>query len=72
MSPTADDVKSRRKHALHDADDSERLREGAARYDGAQNAGRVWREHGALAFVECLADDVKPGKARAPPQGVLF
>ena len=28
----------------------------------AQKAGKIWREHGALAFVECVADDVKPGK----------
>jgi uncharacterized protein YbaA (DUF1428 family) len=25
-------------------------------------AGKVWREHGALEYVECVADDVKPGK----------
>ena len=36
----------------------------------AQNAGRVWREHGALAVVECLADDVKPGKVTSFPQAV--
>jgi uncharacterized protein YbaA (DUF1428 family) len=36
----------------------------------AENAGRVWREHGALAFVECLADDVKPGKLTSFPQAV--
>jgi uncharacterized protein YbaA (DUF1428 family) len=30
----------------------------------------VWREHGALAFVECLADDVKPGKWTSFPQAV--
>jgi uncharacterized protein YbaA (DUF1428 family) len=36
----------------------------------AQHAGRVWREHGALAFVECLADDVKPGKLTSFPQAV--
>jgi len=28
----------------------------------ARRSGKVWREHGALAYVECLADDVKPGK----------
>ena len=28
----------------------------------AQKAGKVWREHGALEFRECVADDVKPGK----------
>jgi uncharacterized protein YbaA (DUF1428 family) len=24
----------------------------------AQKAGRVWREHGALQFVECVGDDL--------------
>lgn len=28
----------------------------------AEKAGEVWREHGALAFVECVADDVPEGK----------
>ena len=27
----------------------------------AQQAGKVWRDHGALEFTECVADDVKPG-----------
>lgn len=36
----------------------------------AANAGNVWREHGALAFVECVADDVKPGKLTSFPQAV--
>jgi uncharacterized protein YbaA (DUF1428 family) len=30
----------------------------------AQKAGKVWREHGALDYVECVADDVKPGSGR--------
>lgn len=25
-------------------------------------AGKVWREHGALEYVECVADDVKEGE----------
>lgn len=29
----------------------------------ARLAGKVWMEHGALAYSECVADDVKPGKA---------
>jgi uncharacterized protein YbaA (DUF1428 family) len=33
-------------------------------------AGNVWKEHGALAFVECVADDVKPGKLTSFPQAV--
>ena len=28
----------------------------------AAQAGKVWIEHGALAFRECVADDVKQGK----------
>jgi uncharacterized protein YbaA (DUF1428 family) len=36
----------------------------------AQKAGRIWREHGALDFVECMADDVKPGKLTSFPQSV--
>jgi uncharacterized protein YbaA (DUF1428 family) len=36
----------------------------------ARRAGRVWREHGALAYCECIADDVKPGKYTSFPQSV--
>ena len=36
----------------------------------ARRAGKVWREHGALAYVECVADDVKPGKLTSFPQAV--
>ena len=36
----------------------------------ARKAGKVWREHGALAYVESLADDVKPGKHTSFPQSV--
>jgi uncharacterized protein YbaA (DUF1428 family) len=36
----------------------------------AQKAGKVWREHGALEFYECVADDVKPGKVTSFPQSV--
>ena len=36
----------------------------------AAKAGRVWLDHGALDFVECVADDVKPGKVTSFPQGV--
>jgi uncharacterized protein YbaA (DUF1428 family) len=36
----------------------------------AQKAGKVWREHGALEYIECLADDVKPGKHTSFPQSV--
>jgi uncharacterized protein YbaA (DUF1428 family) len=33
-------------------------------------AGKVWREHGALEYKECIADDVKPGKHTSFPQSV--
>lgn len=36
----------------------------------AEVAGKVWREHGALEYVECVADDVKPGKLTSFPQSV--
>ena len=36
----------------------------------ARAAGKVWREHGALAYVECVADDVQPGKLTSFPQSV--
>ena len=36
----------------------------------ARLAGKVWREHGALAYRECVADDVKPGKLTSFPQSV--
>ena len=36
----------------------------------AQKAGKVWREHGALEYIECVADDVKPGKLTSFPQAV--
>ena len=36
----------------------------------SQKAGKVWREHGALEYRECIADDVKPGKVTSFPQSV--
>jgi uncharacterized protein YbaA (DUF1428 family) len=36
----------------------------------ARKAGRVWREHGALEFVECVADDVKMGARTSFPRSV--
>lgn len=36
----------------------------------AQLAAKVWREHGALEYRECVADDVKPGKLTSFPQAV--
>ena len=36
----------------------------------AQAAGRVWRDHGALEYIECVADDVKRGKWTSFPRSV--
>jgi len=36
----------------------------------ARTAGKVWRECGALEYIECVADDVKPGKCTSFPQSV--
>jgi len=33
-------------------------------------AGKIWREHGAMDYWECVADDVKPGKVTSFPQSV--
>jgi len=32
--------------------------------------GKVWRDHGALQFVDCVADDVKRGKVTSFPRSV--
>jgi len=43
----------------------------AARYRRmARKAGKIWREHGALAYFECAGEDVKPGKHTSFPQSV--
>ena len=36
----------------------------------ARKAGKVWLEYGALTYMECVADDVKPGKVTSFPQSV--
>jgi uncharacterized protein YbaA (DUF1428 family) len=36
----------------------------------SQKAGKIWREHGALEFRECVADDVKWGKRTSFPRSV--
>jgi uncharacterized protein YbaA (DUF1428 family) len=36
----------------------------------AQKCGKIWREHGALEFRECVAEDVKVGKVTSFPQSV--
>jgi uncharacterized protein YbaA (DUF1428 family) len=36
----------------------------------ARKVGKLWKEHGALEYIECIADDVKPGKLTSFPQSV--
>jgi len=36
----------------------------------AKVASKVWKDHGALEYIECVADDVKPGKWTSFPQSV--
>lgn len=36
----------------------------------SRKAGKIWMEHGALEYRECIADDVKPGKTTSFPQSV--
>jgi uncharacterized protein YbaA (DUF1428 family) len=36
----------------------------------ARKAGKIWMDHGALEYIECVADDVKPGKRTSFPQSV--
>ncbi len=36
----------------------------------SQKMGKIWMEYGALQYIECVADDVKPGKLTSFPQSV--
>lgn len=36
----------------------------------ARLGGKVWMEHGALSFVECVADDVQKGRWTSFPRSV--
>ena len=36
----------------------------------ARSASVIWRDHGAIEFRECVADDVKPGQLTSFPQSV--
>ena len=36
----------------------------------AKKAGKVWKDHGALDYKECVADDVKVGKWTSFPRSV--
>jgi len=36
----------------------------------ARKASKIWKEYGALEYVECFADDVSPGKVTSFPRSV--
>ena len=36
----------------------------------AKKAGKIWKEYGALEYIECQADDVKKGKWTSFPRSV--
>ena len=36
----------------------------------SRKAGKIWKEYGALEYIECAGDDVKPGKLTSFPQSV--
>jgi uncharacterized protein YbaA (DUF1428 family) len=36
----------------------------------ARKAGKLWREHGALEYIECVAEDVSKGKLTSFPRAV--
>lgn len=36
----------------------------------SRKAGKIWREYGALSYVECAGDDIPPGKLTSFPQAV--
>ena len=36
----------------------------------SRKAGKIWREHGALEYRECLADDIPSGEVTSFPKGV--
>ena len=41
-----------------------------AYFDMARKASKVWKDHGAIGYVECIADDVKKGKVTSFPRSV--
>ena len=38
----------------------------------ARKAGKIWREHGALEYRECIADDVQMGEVTSFPRSVTL
>jgi uncharacterized protein YbaA (DUF1428 family) len=37
----------------------------------AQKGGKIWREHGALEFRECVGDDLNVKMGRSFPRGIV-
>lgn len=37
----------------------------------AREAGEIWKEHGALTYVECIADDTPVGELTSFPRAVI-
>lgn len=38
----------------------------------ARKFGKLWKEHGALDYVECIGDNLQPGKLTSFPQSVML
>lgn len=38
----------------------------------AELGSKVWKDHGALEYRECVSEDVKPGKVTSFPQSVIL
>jgi len=38
----------------------------------SRKCGKIWKEHGALEYIECVGEDVKPGKLTSFPQAVML
>lgn len=38
----------------------------------SRKCAKIWKEHGALEYVESVAEDVKPGKLTSFPQSVML
>jgi uncharacterized protein YbaA (DUF1428 family) len=36
----------------------------------ARKGGKIWKEHGALQYIECVSDDVEKGKVTSFPRAV--
>jgi len=38
----------------------------------ARKMGKLWKEHGALDYVECVGDNIDPGKVTSFPRSVML